>query len=52
MTEMNQAAWEKTIQEDMDWLIKNTPDQFNLEYRHIVDCLKWLKDHKPDGKEL
>jgi len=56
MSEMNQRAWEKTIDENLEWLSQHCGHRaLDLEYRHIVDCLNWLREHKPTapvgGKE-
>jgi hypothetical protein len=48
MTEMNQRAWEITVDEDLEWLSQQSGWRYSdLEYRHIIDCLKWLRTHKP-----
>ena len=50
MGELNPAGWQKMMDEDIDWLEKQSLDKTSLEYRHILDCMKWLKDNKPSGK--
>ena len=47
MTELNREAWESLVQEDIDWLEQQPLDKVRLEYRHIIDCMKWLKANKP-----
>lgn len=48
MSEMNQVTWEQTINEDLAWLVRQCGSSMvSLEYRHIVDCLTWLRSHKP-----
>lgn len=42
---LNKAAWEKLIDEDIDWLDKQ-PD--TLECKHIRQILEWTKTHRPD----
>lgn len=50
MTELNREAWRGMVQEDIDWLEGQAVDKNSLEYRHILDCMRWLKDNKPEGK--
>ena len=42
---LNKAAWEKLIDEDVEWL-DFQPD--TLECKHIRQILEWVKKHKPD----
>ena len=45
---LNKKAWEKLIDEDIDWLDKQ-PD--TLECKHIRQILEWVKVHRPDNSE-
>ena len=47
MTELNQEAWERIIGEDIVWLEQQSVSKDSLEYKHILDCMKWLKNNKP-----
>jgi hypothetical protein len=47
-TILNKQAWEKLIDEDIDWL--NKQDR-TLEREHIQDCLLWLRINKPTREE-
>lgn len=40
---LNKQAWEKLIDEDIDWLMRQP---HSLERWHIRDCLLWLRKHK------
>jgi Golgi nucleoside diphosphatase len=48
MSTVNQATWERLIDEDIAWLDQQ-PD--TLECKHIRQCLEWLKHHKPTKGE-
>lgn len=51
--DVNQKAWEKMIDEDMKWLQDSaTPDIMgSLERKHILECLRWLRENKPTPKK-
>ncbi len=38
-------AWRKLVDEDIEWLTKNSPD--SAERYHIEQCLIYLRDNKP-----
>lgn len=42
---LNKKAWERLIDEDIEWLDKQ-PD--TLEAKHIRQILEWVKTHRPD----
>lgn len=39
------SAWKKLIDENIDWLINNSPDC--AEQYHIKSCLEHIRDNKP-----
>ena len=47
--ELNRAAWEKLLDDDIEWLKANAPNE--LERQHILQCLEWLRDHKPEDPD-
>lgn len=47
-TTLNLAAYMQLFDEDIAWLMANSPD--SLERQHIIRCLEWLKMHKPEDE--
>ena len=43
---LNKTAWQKLIDEDIEWLEANTKD--SLERQHILVCLLYLREDRPD----
>ena len=39
------SAWVRLVNEDIEWLIKKSPD--SAERHHIEQCLIYLRDNKP-----
>lgn len=44
---LSQAAWQKLIDEDIEWLLSQ---KRTLEREHIHELLKWLRENKPKSK--
>lgn len=43
MGEMNERAYQKLIDGNIDWLLKQP---FSLEREHIEECLRWLRENR------
>ena len=42
---LNRPAYQQLFDEDIEWLLKQPR---TLERDHIVECLRWLRCHRPD----
>lgn len=40
---LNMKAYVQLFEEDLEWLSKQPR---TLEREHIIDCLRWMRDHK------
>lgn len=42
---LNRSAYQQLFDEDIEWVLKQPR---TLERDHVVDCLRWLREHRPD----
>ena len=40
---LNKKAYEQLFDENIEWLLNQTR---SLERDHIIDCMRWMRDHK------
>ena len=48
-SEVNKAAWQRLIDEDLRWLLRQ---RRTLERDHIEHCLRWVRENKPMEKPI
>ena len=50
-SELSRQAYRQLMNEDINWVLSQDR---TLERDHVVQCLKWLRDHRPsdDGTYL